>query len=1248
LKLKKPQILIGIFLLLTLISVSAQQKQFPIELLTTEEGLTQNHITYITQDIFGYTWIATQEGLNRYDGYDVKTFRYDPSDQNSPRGNWMHRVYTDSHGNIYIAQAVGGFDIYDQAADKFTALISNPNDSSTISSNFLPSAFFEDSKGNVWIGYVGQGLNRYTPESNSIKRYLPGYFNQNSISGFNITKVFQDKANDSTNVWVATSDRGLSRINIYTDKVERFGWRDLQYPKSIYDFIDSKLQEKSVVAEISEVKDSSNFSLNYNVEQKSHFLVISCGEAFEYGNFDYGYITNGKSVVWDFDQRKSLHAGGANKNRIIIDVVELDKGEYQLQYISDNSHSYNRWNETPPEREELWGIKIVELNSEEAERIQRVINDINTTGINPAQIYSGITSDSNGRLIFSSWGYGLIGYENLNGKFSSIYKSTKKDDPNNYLRSLGKIDDRYVWSINQNYEFVIIDLFEKQIVSLSEILIVGQTSQSFQIVDVDIYENIWVNLGSSGVVRISQNNGKFELLHFQRDVNDENSINSNSIQCVYSDNFGNTWIGTTRSGVNRINPGKVNFNIALNKLPLKNTGEYPAITSFVEDNSGVLYIGTAGGGIYKFDPESKTIKRFLNNTQIEYAHSLYITGNLLWIGTISSGLKLFDLNTGKFVDDLYGELKKEIEDQAVYFIFQDERNYYWIGTSSKGLYKFEPIENRITNYVPNADDSTSLPGISVWSIYQDSEGTLWIGTAVGGLSIYNYDTDNFKNYLYNPDDPKSLNNTSVTCIVEDNSGNFWLGTYSGGINLMNRATGEFKAITTKEGLPNNRIDGILVDKIGCLWISTNTGIARFDPSTKAVKKYSPTNGLQSYEFFRGAYHLGSNHTMYFGGAKGFNYFNPEIFNSESEPPKILLTEFREFNTPRRFDKSLNQIDEIEISYYDNHFSFEFLALDYTNPSKSEYMYKLEGFDNDWINSGSRRYASYTNLDPGNYIFEVKAANAEGVWNEEGRQISIVVLPPFWLTWWFFILLVLFIVSTLWIFHLKSLKTRVNRTLEHERIRNRERDLVREELARDFHDELGHKLTRITLFVRRLKKQLNGAAQKVILDLDNVAETSNDLRIGAKDLIWTLKPEEDTLYDLIIRLKDFGDDLFNATDVKFLEKGISEELKNYNLPMEWKRHLVLIFKEAMNNSLKYAMCSSVELIVEVTESELSIILKDDGVGFNISDKSEGYGISNIQTRAKKINGELKIVSELGEGTTVQFRANVSKPQRKEIE
>jgi signal transduction histidine kinase len=300
---------------------------------------------------------------------------------------------------------------------------------------------------------------------------------------------------------------------------------------------------------------------------------------------------------------------------------------------------------------------------------------------------------------------------------------------------------------------------------------------------------------------------------------------------------------------------------------------------------------------------------------------------------------------------------------------------------------------------------------------------------------------------------------------------------------------------------------------------------------------------------------------------------------------------------------------------------------------------MEGFDKDWIYSGKRRYANYTNLDPGEYIFKVIGTNSDGVWNKEGASINIIVYPPFWETWWFYLLSTIIIVSISFSIHRMVIRKKINQMMEHERIRTNEREKVREELSRDFHDELGHKLTRISMYTRNLKKKTNGSVPELMHELRKVNETSQSLYLGAKDLIWALNPGEDTLYDAVIRLKDFGDDLFDKTGINFGSKGIAEEFKSIKLPMEWKRHLVLIFKESMNNILKYAECENVLFKIESGDNNLKIILSDDGKGFEMKNETNGYGLNNIRKRAEKIKGSIQIISAEEKGTQIIFSSNI---------
>ena len=324
---------------------------------------------------------------------------------------------------------------------------------------------------------------------------------------------------------------------------------------------------------------------------------------------------------------------------------------------------------------------------------------------------------------------------------------------------------------------------------------------------------------------------------------------------------------------------------------------------------------------------------------------------------------------------------------------------------------------------------------------------------------------------------------------------------------------------------------------------------------------------------------------------------------------------------------------IELDYSDNFFSFEFVALDYTNSARNQYAYQLEGFDADWIYCNDRRYAGYTNLDPGSYTFRVKACNSDGIWNESGLAIDIHITPPFWQTWWFYFVSSILILGCGWLVHSYRVQVKVREMQQIER--------VRKKAAADFHDEMGHKLTKISLFSEIVMQRLNGSSPETAEYVDRINDISGSLYHGMRDFLWTLDPTKDSLFEVAIKLKDFGDEFFNGTGVHFRAIGIDATLKQFTLTMDWKRHLLLIFKEGMNNTLRHSNCQNATLLFRLQDDLLHVELVDDGKGFGIQ-KNDGNGIRNMKNRAAKLGSQLEIFQTNGHGTTIKFRGEISHP------
>jgi signal transduction histidine kinase len=293
---------------------------------------------------------------------------------------------------------------------------------------------------------------------------------------------------------------------------------------------------------------------------------------------------------------------------------------------------------------------------------------------------------------------------------------------------------------------------------------------------------------------------------------------------------------------------------------------------------------------------------------------------------------------------------------------------------------------------------------------------------------------------------------------------------------------------------------------------------------------------------------------------------------------------------------------------------------------------LEGVDKTWVNAGTRRFANYTNLEPGIYNFHVLGSNNDEVWNNRGASFSFIIYPPFWRTWWFYGLILVLGVGVIISIHKYRVRVKITGLVQLEKIRKR--------IADDFHDELGHKLTKISLYSELMKKDLSGKLNGAEDYLFKISETANTLYDDTKDFIWSIDPGKDSLYDLAVYLKDFGDEFFDKTGVAFRVKEISPDLEKIILPMIWKRQLILIFKEAMNNILKHSGCSTVGLEVSKTDLEIEIVLNDDGTGMHIPGTTKGRGLGNMKSRAEKIDGELSIESH-AHGTIIKFTGYIEK-------
>lgn len=545
----------------------------------------------------------------------------------------------------------------------------------------------------------------------------------------------------------------------------------------------------------------------------------------------------------------------------------------------------------------------------------------------------------------------------------------------------------------------------------------------------DENKNLWIGTIGGGISTYNPELNKFSTIR-----NNPQSLRSLSDDIIYyltKDNSGIIWVGTFSKGINKFNPAKERFShYQPNPNSFLQINEND-ITSVLIDNDRNLWLGTNGYGITFIDKNSvldnqvnkkvfrKSDKNSINN---DYVTSLIQDKDgFIWIGTFGGGLNKYDPRKKDF--SIFKQDKTNpgsISNNYIQTIYEDKERFIWVGTGLGGVCRFDKSKKIFTcyNYNPNEAGSKKNPSsVEVTAICEDEEGFLWFGTSTGGLDRFNRETQLFKYFIHDPEDTTSISSNRIVTIYSDKKNNLWAGTFSGGLNLYDRQSESFIHFTKSDGLAGNTVMAITEDRQGNLWISTNNGISKFDPSKKVFKNFDTHDGLQGKEFnANSVIYDEQNNLIYFGGVNGLNIFNPEIIKDNTVKPEIVITDFKLFNksiTPginSVLDGSIQFTDQINLSYDQNVIAFEFAALQFNNPAKNKYAYKMEGFDNEWINAGSKRFAEYTNLDPGNYVFKVKGSNSDGIWNETGASIRIAIDPPFWQTWWAYMLYIIIVIA----------------------------------------------------------------------------------------------------------------------------------------------------------------------------------------------------------------------------------------------
>ncbi|MFA9388686.1 MAG: two-component regulator propeller domain-containing protein [Prolixibacteraceae bacterium] len=811
---------------------------------------------------------------------------------------------------------------------------------------------------------------------------------------------------------------------------------------------------------------------------------------------------------------------------------------------------------------------------------------------------------------------------------------------------------------------------------------------------IDKSDGLWIGTDGNGLVLMDKD--KYRIKHFSKTKEDLSKISSNAIYSMFEDDNGIIWIGTYIMGLNIFVSDNVSFG-AIYSSPYATTGlNNNLVTSFCEDKNKKIWISTDGGGLNVLDRNTSLFKHYQHEPNNPASLSVNATislfcdrDNNIWAGSFSGGVNKFDQKTQKFTHYWHNPNDTtSISSNHAWGFAQDKANNIWVATVDLGLNLLKPGTTKFVRYTDmgaSLMNPTNLCSNAITQLFIDKNNLLWIGTEFGldMVDLNNVDFSLqrpkliFKHYLPT-ETGNGLSYFRISCINEDPSGNIWIGTKGGGLNKLDVKTQTFTSYSVKDGLPHSEINGILFDKENNPWISTNNGISYFNIKTQKFKNYSTADGLQSTIFIKTACLKTSDGMFFFGGINGFNAFFPDQISPEIAELHPLITDFKLFNQSVSIGeeineriilpKAINSLDQISLYYKENSIAFEFSALDYSNPEKIYYSYKLKGFDGEWQTTNAQmRIAKYTNLAPGEYLFSVRASTNEEIWPESSTSLSITIHPPWWMKFWFkltsaaTLLGVFTMLFMLRIYSLKNQKKILEKTVDEKTkqlieandTKDKFLSIIAHDLINPFHTILGFTDLLLTNFDEWDKKTN-------IETIKTINESSSDLYKLLNNLLEWSRSERGLIeYSPVkIDLKHCIQDIISVQSITAKAKQITFETNftEDNCMVKSDEQLLnTILRNLLSNAIKFTpIGGKISIKTECHNNYMIVSVEDNGVGiskyklenlFRIDishstlgtnkEKGTGLGLFLVKDFVLKQQGILNITSTEGLGSIFSF-------------